>query len=175
MSDLGDQIFSKVSEGKDILTRIMSKVPGFSGYVERQERRASDKLLRDMIAARFEEQWGRISALQREFISAGEISYIDDLEAAAIKLRTFVDRVRNAARGYSGLFDAVKINQEELALLLEYDEALLNMSDEVSNAIDHVRASIGTDGLDAAVCNLEAVSQECIEAFNRRDEVVLAE
>ena len=56
MSDLGDQIFSQVSGGKDVITNLMSKVPGFSGYIERQERRASDKILRETIAARFDEQ-----------------------------------------------------------------------------------------------------------------------
>ena len=57
---------------------------------------------------------GVFRRLQREFINSGDIGYVDDLEAAAIKLRTFADRVRRATRGYSGLFDAVKINEEEL-------------------------------------------------------------
>ena len=69
------------------------------------------------------QQWQRVSALQREFISSGEIAWVDDLESAAIKLRTFADRVRRASRGYSGLFDAVKINEEELAQLYTYDAA----------------------------------------------------
>jgi hypothetical protein len=174
MSDLGDQISSKITAGKDFLTKIAGKVPGFSGYIERQDRRNSDKLLREVIAARFEEQWGRVSGLQREFISAGEIGRVDDLERAAIKLRTFTDRVRTASRGYSGFFDAVKINQEELTRLYEYDNTLLEMVEEVGRAIDHVAASVGTDGLDAAIRNLESVAQQCIDAFNRREEVVLS-
>ena len=105
MSDLEDRIFSKVSANTDLFSQIMSKVPGFNGYMERQNRREADKLLREMIADRFEELWQRVSSLQRQFISQGEIGYVDDLEAAAIKLRTFADRVRRATYGYSGLFD----------------------------------------------------------------------
>jgi hypothetical protein len=110
--------------------------------------------------------------LQRDFIAQGEIRYVDDLEASALKLRTFADRVRTATRGYSGLFDAVKINEEELAKLYEYDSALLEMAEEVGRAIDNIQAAIGTDGLPAALRNLETISRQSVEAFDRREEVV---
>jgi hypothetical protein len=174
MSDLKDQLYGKVSEDKDPFKKILSKIPGFGGYVERQARRDSDKLLRETIFSRFRELEGRVSALQRDFISQGEIQYVDDLEASAIKLRTFADRIRTARRGYSGLFDAVKINEDELAKLYEYDAALLDKVDEVGRAIDNVQAAVGTDGLPAAMRNLETVSRQVIEAFDRREEVVRA-
>lgn len=172
MSDLKDQIFSGVTGDMDIFKKILSKIPGFKGYIERQARRDSDKLIRDTIYSRFRELEGQVSALQREFISAGEIGYVDDLEAAAIKLRTFADRVRTAPRGYSSLFEAVKINEEELAKLYEYDAALLDKTDEVARAIENVQASVGTDGLKAAIRHLETVAADCIAAYDRREEVV---
>jgi hypothetical protein len=48
------------------------------------------------------------------------------------------------------------------------------MSEEVGRAIDHVYQSIGSDGLKAAIRNLNTVSQGCIDYFNRREEVVLS-
>jgi hypothetical protein len=174
MSDLTDQIMGKVAGDVDPFKGILSKVPGFGGYVERQERRDADKLLREVIADRMEEQWGRISSLQRDFISQGEIAFVDDLEAAAIKLRTFIDRIRRAPRGYSGMFDAVKINEQELAKLYQYDAAMLELVDEVERAIDNVEASIGSDGLPAAIRNLVSASSSCIEVYNRRAESVYA-
>ena len=100
MSDLFDRV---TSEG-DIFKKILSKLPVFSGYFERQNRRAADKLMRETIANRFDEQWKRISSVQRSLISEGAIEYIDDLEAAAVKLRQFIDRVRTASYGYAGFF-----------------------------------------------------------------------
>ena len=91
----------------------------------------------------------------------------------SIKLRTFADRIRTATRGYSSLFAATKINEEELQRLYEYDAAMLDLVDEVERAIGHVQASVGTDGLPASLRNLESVAQKAIETFNRRDEVVL--
>jgi hypothetical protein len=172
MSDLKDSIFGNVSGDVDIFRKLLSKIPGFKGYVESGIRRDSDKVLRDLIANRVRELEGRVSSLQREFISQGEIAYIDDLEAAAIKLRTFGDRVRTAPRGYSSLFEAVKIKEEELARLYEYDSALLDSTESVTRAIDNVQASVGTDGLPAAIRNLEATTRQCVEAYDRREEVV---
>jgi hypothetical protein len=174
MTDYKDQIFSTVSGDKDFFKKILGYIPGFKGYVDRQARRDSDKLLRDTIFHRFRELEGRVSALQRDFINQGEIAYVDDLEAAAIKLRTFADRVRTAPRGYSSLFAAVKINEDELEKLYEFDANLLASADEVGRAIDNVQASVGTDGLPAAIRNLETVSQQCVEAYNRRQEVIVA-
>lgn len=174
MDDLRDQIFGKVSGDLDPFKQIVSKIPGFGGYIERQKRRDSDKMVRDLIFNRFRELEGRISKLQRDFISQGDISFVDDLEASAIKLRTFADRVRTAARGYSGLFDAVKINENELSRLYEYDAAMLELVDEVGRAIDNVEASIGTDGLPAALRHLETTASLCVETFDRREEVLTA-
>ena len=169
MSDL----FDRVTADQDIFKKILGKVPGFSGYIERQNRRASDKLLRDAISSRFESNWQRISAIQRDLISQGGIAYVDDLESAAIKLRQFIDRVRTAAYGYSGFFDAIKINQEELAHVYQYDLSLLNLSDQVGHAIDNVEASIGTDGLPAAIRSLTALARQCVDAYEKRAEVMI--
>jgi hypothetical protein len=87
-------------------------------------------------------------------------------------MRTFADRVRTAQRGYSGLFDAVKVNTEDLTKLYEYDAAMLTLADEVSNAIDNVEASVGSDGLPAAMRNLESKTIQCIEVFDRREMVI---
>lgn len=174
MSDITDNILGEISGDMDPFKKILSKIPGFSGYIERQNRRDSDKLLREMIASRFEEMWQRVSSLQREFINHGEIKYVDDLESAAIKMRTFADRIRRATRGYSGLFDAVKINEEELATLYQYDADMLEIVDEINRAIDNVEVSVGTDGLPAAIRNLVNKAREGIEIFNKRDEIVLA-
>jgi len=168
MSDL----FGQVTEQQDFFKKIASKIPGFSGYIERQNRRAADKMLRETVADRFEEQWKRVSELQVDFISQGEIMYLDDLEKAAIKLRTFIDKVRRASYGYSGFFDAAKVNEEELARVYEYDAAMLDMVDEVGRAIDNVEASVGSDGLTAAIRNMVSAARQCLNTFNRRDEVM---
>ncbi len=171
MSDLFDQVTSS----QDVLTKLLAKIPGFNGYIERQNRRAADKLLRDTVAGKFEEIWRRISTIQSDLVSQGALEFVDDMESAAIKYRQFIDRVKNASYGYSGLFDAVKINEAELTKIYQYDLALLTLVDEANRAVDTVEASIGTEGLPAAIRNLKSLATKAVDAFNQRSEVVLAQ
>ena len=164
----------KITEGKDLIGKVRNFLSGFVGYVNRENRREADKVLRTTLAQRYEEQWTRISALQRDLIAGGQLELVDDLEAAAIKLRTFVDRVKTASYGYAGFFDAVRINEPELQKIYEYDAAMLESVQKVSGAVDNVAASIGSDGLPAAIRNLVSMSQDVIDAFNRREEIILA-
>ena len=168
MSDL----FERVTSQQDIFKKILAKVPGFAGYIERENRRSSDKLLRETIANRFEALWGRISELQKDLISQGQIAQINDLESAAIKLRQFIDRVRTGAYGYSGWFEAAKVNEAELAQIYQYDYAMLELVDTTSHAIDNVETSIGTNGLPAAIRNLTSVARKCVETYETRLEIL---
>jgi hypothetical protein len=168
MNDLLDQVTSDM----DPFKKIASKIPGFDGYIERQNRRAADKLLRESIAKTYTELWKRVGNVQQDFASEGEIMYLDDLEKAATKIQTFVDKVQNAAYGYSGFFDAVKINEDELAVLYEFDAALLDMVDGIGSAIDNVVASAGGDGLPAAVRHLIGLTRELVSTFDSRNEAI---
>ena len=170
MSDLYD----KVTEHQDPLTKLIGKIPGFNGYIEKGKRRAADKLLREQIANQYKELWKRVGNLQQDFASSGELTYLDDLEKAAMKLQTFIDKVSNAAYGYAGFFDAIKIKEDELAKIYEFDISLLDMVDEFSRAIDNIEASVGSDGLPAAIRHLVGLTRDLVSTFDRRDEVVAA-
>ncbi|HEY45757.1 MAG: hypothetical protein AMJ88_00670 [Anaerolineae bacterium SM23_ 63] len=163
----------KITEGEDLIGKVRNFLAGFVGYVDRENRREADKLLRETIAQRYEEQWNRISELQRQLISEGQLELVDDLEAATIKLRAFVDRVKGASYGYAGFFDAVRIHSDELEKVYQYDIALLEGAQNIANAVDNVATSFGSDGLPAAIRHLISLSQEAVDAYNRRDEVIL--
>ena len=166
-------ILQRVMDEKDFLKKLVEKIPGFKGYVERSDRRIADKLVRESIADRFDSLWKKISAIQRQAISDGNIEIIDDLEAPALKLRQFVDRIRTASYGYAGFFDAIKVNTEELDEIYQYDLALMAMEEEVNRAIDNVESSMGTDGLPAAMRHLTQLAQECLDGFDMRKEVIV--
>jgi len=163
----------KVTGAQDIFKKLGSYVPGFNGYVERQNRRAADKLLRETVARRFDELYKRASALQKDMINQGKLALVDDMESAVIKIQTFMDKVKTATYGYSGFFDAVKINEKELEAIYNYDMAFFDLAEQIGHAIDNVEASLGDDaGLPAAINNLVTLSREAVETFDRRYEVI---
>ncbi len=164
-------MYQKVSGGMDPITKLASYVPGFSGYVERENRRAADKLVRDTVARRFDELWKRLSDLQSELTTADKIQWVDDMEKAGIQLRTFIDKIRTAPRGYAGFFDSVKINQPELEQLYNFDLAFFDLGDQIGHALDNVEASLADDAaLPAAVRNLTTLSRQAVTTYNKRTE-----
>jgi hypothetical protein len=164
--------FGRVTGDQDPIKKLVSYIPGFKGYVERENRRAADKLMRDTIARRFEELYKRLSAMQADLISQGGIEFVDDMEKAALQMRTFTDKVRNATYGYAGLLDAVKINEDELEKIYTYDAGFFDLADQIKNALDTVEASLGNaEGLPAAIRNLVTLSRQSVDAFDKRYEI----
>lgn len=168
MSDL----FETVKGQQDIFKKLLSYVPGFNGYVERSNRRAADKLLRDQVALRYTELAGRASSLQKDIGGTGQLDFLDEVDSVALKLRTFSDRIKTASYGYSGFFDAVKINEKELAQIYTFDAAFFDLAGQISSGLDTVEASIGGEGLKAAIRNVEALARQVIETYDRRYQVI---
>jgi len=168
-----DDFFQKVTSQQDPFRKLASYIPGFGGYIERENRRDADKVLRETVARRFDEQWKRTSQLQSDLVSNGLIAYVDDMEKAAIKLRTFIDKISTAPRGYSGLFDAVKINEKELTAIYQFDAAFFDLAEQVGRAVDNVEQSLGDEtSLPAAIRNLTSLARLAVETFEKRSEVV---
>lgn len=168
MSDLLERVVGQ----RDALKKLIAKLPGFKGYYERADRRSADKLLRETIADKFHQQWQRLSSIQRDLVSSGHLEVMDDIEIGAIRLRQFIDRIKTAAYGYSGFFDATKVNEAELEKVYQYDLTIMEMADEISSAIDNLETSIDTDGFPASIRNLNQKAQDCLDAFAQRSELM---
>jgi len=168
-----EDFFQKVTSQQDPFKKLASFIPGFKGYIERQNRRDADKVLRDTVARRFEDQWRRASQLQSDLVSNGQIAFVDDIEKAAIKLRTFIDKISTAPRGYSGMFDAVKINEKELESIYQFDAAFFDLAEQVGRGLDNVEASLGDPAaLPAAIRHVTTLARQAVETYNRRSEAV---
>lgn len=166
-------MFQNVTSQMDPFKKLASYIPGFGGYVERQNRRDADKLVRDTVARRFTELLTRTSNLQKDLISAGKIQFVDDVEQAALQIQTFINKISTAARGYSGLFDAVKINQKELEQLYNFDLAFFDIAEQIGHGLDNLEASLADEtALPAAIRNITTLARQAVETYNRRSEAL---
>jgi len=170
MSDL----YERVSEARSGLEKLLGKIPGYKGYKEKEMRRESDKLLRETVAGQMEARRQRMDDLQKQLISAGRFEYLDEMGNATTKLQTFIDRVRKASYGYAGLFDAVRVREEELDRLYDFDHRLLEYPERLSAALDNLETSIPSgEGLADAIRQVVAICAEANRTFDEREQVVL--
>jgi hypothetical protein len=152
------------------------KIPGYSGYKEKEMRREADRLLRDKIAKAFGDQVQRLVDLQGQLVASGTLELLEQatsLEDAVRRLQTFVDRVKRASQGYAGFFDAVKNKEEQLDALYQFDTSLLTQIEGVKSAVDDVQAAMDVgEGLPAAIANVKKVGGEVNQLFSQREDVI---
>jgi hypothetical protein len=186
MTDLTSQI----KDQRGGFAKILSKIPGFKGYMEKETRRDADKIVRDVVAAKFIDQLDRLTELQTDMLSNGGFEYVDDVEQSAVKLRTFIDRVKTAPRGYAGLFDAVQVKENQLEQLYNFDYQLLGEVDNLAGAIDHCKIAMGimpapppaegqpsaATGPDALKQSIAALRRTCAglnDLYDKREHILL--
>lgn len=169
-----DDIYGKVEGQRNALERLIDSIPGWGGYQKRERRREADKLLRETLVTGLREQRRRLDTAQKKLLSHGRLDMVDDLESAVTQLKTFTDRIRFASYGYAGLFDAVKIHEEELNQIYAYDAALVDYIDRLDTANDHLRTAISDgEGLEETVDVIVEIVQEANETFERREHLIL--
>ncbi|MGD1996788.1 MAG: hypothetical protein PVH62_08450 [Anaerolineae bacterium] len=172
---MGD-LYERVSEARTGLEKLLGRIPGYKGYKEKEMRRESDKLLRETVARQMEAQRKRMDDLQKQLIAAGRLEYLDEMGNAVTKLQTFIDRVEKATYGYAGLFDAVRVREEELDRLYDFDNQLMGYAERLSGALDNLETSIpGGEGLAEAVRQVLDICSEANRTFDEREQVVLTE
>lgn len=164
----------KVSESMSGLEKLAASLPGYRGYKQKEVRRQADKLLRESLSARFEEQRRRASELQVQLVSSGRIEFTDDLERVVMKLQRIVDRLKTASYGYAGFFDAVKVKEDQLDALYAFDNSLMEQVTKVSAAVDKIATALSGEGeLAPAINELVATSQQINDTLDRREEAIL--
>ncbi len=172
MTDLFEKVSGSQDKATELLNKIANAVPGFDGYFERKNRKASDKLLRMQIADQLAVYVSKIGDLQQEFVRIGEISVLDEIETAVTKLQTFIDKVKFASYGYAGIFDAIKVKEDAVLALYEFDAMLLDKVEEVGRAVDNVETSMSTDGQPASIRHLVSLARELTDLMVAREHVI---
>jgi len=153
---------------------LMAKIPGYKGYKQKEMRREADKLLRMDVAGKLEDQRKRVSELQMEFVTGGQIEKLDDLERVVMKMQLLIDRLKTASYGYAGLFDAVKVKEEELDALYEFDNSLLDSVSQIATAVDKLTsAAAAQEGVGLSIVDLVQEVEQANQVFGHRHEAIL--
>jgi len=170
---MGDT-FEKVKDSRSGLEKLLDVIPGWGGYQERQNRRKADQVLRQTLAEKLADQRRKIDVAQQDLISHSRIDLVDDLGSAVTQLQTFIDRVRFASYGYSGLFDAVRINQAELEQMYNFDVALFEYVERLDAANGRLRESIPSgQGLVETIRIVQDICREANSTFEQREHLML--
>lgn len=148
------------SSEKNFMEKLLDFIPGLSGYRKREDRRTTDKRLREYLAGRIDVARKRIGDLKLDLTNEGKLSELDKIGNIERKLSKIGDAIRFATYGYSGLFDQLKIDEDELDILYNHDLKFVETIEELENAI-----SQKGEGLKEITDKLEQLMDERKQIF----------
>ena len=168
-------MYGKIEDESTGLGKLLSKIPGFDGYMERSRRREADQLLRLTISSRLEDARLQLSnvhqELGRDIIKA--MDYAEALGRADTRLMGLIGKIKDAPQGYAGFFDAVKVKEDDLARIYAFDESMLAFSEQVAADVAALEEATLDDGdIGGGIRELDNTLREANTVFNSRQEIL---
>lgn len=164
--------FENAKGQRNVLERLMDKIPGFSGFQNRELRRDVDKLLREYLAAELQRLKGIVRTRTRDYTDAGQIGALNGFDRLDRKIDGLSQSIRFADYGATGFFDAVKIGETELERLHQFDLSVLEDLAQIEQALAVVPPP-GGEGAEAALAGARDLVEALDARWRRRESVVL--
>ena len=150
-----DNVLNKARAGQNAFEQLVNAIPGFSGYREKELRRDTDRIQREFLASRLDSCKKALDGAANAASRLGVLDAINDIETARKRLDKVKARILHADRGYAGFFDAIKIKEDVLDRVYQFDLDLLGGVDAVKSAADAVASDPG--GVAAMIGAIDAL------------------
>ncbi|MEM0090762.1 MAG: hypothetical protein QXP86_04630 [Nitrososphaerota archaeon] len=121
----------KVRREMGLFEKILSYVPGYRGYKEKELRRESDRLVRMEIVNKLKMAKDVVRKSLANPIIAQNISSEDSwrFDTFVSNLDRVIQRIDRAVAGYAGIFDAVKVKEDKLDMVIQHDLSLIEKAE----------------------------------------------
>lgn len=156
---------------RNILEEIASKIPGYGGYLQRERRREVDKLHREHLADTLRDLRARVSEIVRDLSESGRLFEAGPFDRVIGKMDKVENKIRYATYGYTGFFDVVKVGENELQRLYQFDLSLVEHVEALRQRITGLDIS-DSGGLKEAAKTLEVAVNDLDSHFGERSRVI---
>ena len=173
----GKDYLDKVQGESSLLERLMGYVPGYRGYKQKELRRESDRLVRAETVSKLRAAKNPIRMTfsnpdMVQKLSQGDAFKID---AFNYRLDRVTQRVDRAIAGYAGMFDAIKVKEDKLDSVLQYDVGLIDKAEEIrAGAEQAAKMQPGNDDWETAMDGLISKVEEFDSFIDKRSEMLRA-
>ena len=179
-SDLYNQIVSQ----RGSFERLLARIPGFRGYLEKASRRTADTLLRNYMADQLKHRVQRFISIEQKILSLPDgLMQMSKTSVVKASLQHYRDRIAAAVPEFSGFAEAIKVDESGLDRLYSFDEAQIRYIDQLDSALDGLEGAVDkarvpdetggeTSGFDAELDALAQLIRDAQNAFDLRDQVL---
>ena len=156
--------------------RILAELPGFRGYKEKELRRESDRLIRNQLYRKLSGAKSGFKDVFQKISDRRTFEVLTDMDRVMAKFDRVSEKVNHASYGYTGFFDVVKVKEENLDRMIDFDNRLFDNAQKIVEEVSVLRSEVEKQKFDKAKDHTRSV-QEALdafeEAFDGREEVIL--
>ena len=113
------------------IEKVMLKIPGFKGYKQKELLREDDRLIRNYIHLKIKNAEQSLRMKMEDALAGNFPITIEKLDKIVNKMNSLATKVRTAPAGYAGLFNKIKVKEEELNQIMDMDKSLVETADEI--------------------------------------------
>lgn len=153
------------------MNELLEKVPGYTGYRAKEDRRDDDRRLRETIAGNLDTTVGTLTRVNADLARQRKLTHISTVERLVGATRLLADRVRSATYGYGGVFSDRSIDEFALDQMRQFDAAFQSEAGALDALANRLAAS--PEGpLDVDIDAYQAELNRLGLLFDARGEVV---
>jgi DNA repair ATPase RecN len=165
----------RVQESNKLLEKITLIVPGFRGYKQREERREADRIVRDHVYRVLEGARDDLNKCFQALSDSKTAELMEPMNRLIAQLDRVAEKVNHASYGYSGFFDAVKVEEADLDRMLSHDEQLTEIARKFSEGVTSFRNDLDQNRFEDARTTQRVLDGALItmeKAFDERKSVI---
>jgi hypothetical protein len=157
------------------IERLLKGLPGISGYIDKELRRDADKRVREGLVQTLGQSKSELMDIQQRLLTGGGLLFMDDVDQAIVKLQTLIDRIKTASYGYAGLFDAVRIKEDQLDALNRFDVAMVGEVGQLNEAITALSNAVADNGnVGATAARITKVVADLNRLYDKRKDAIMS-
>jgi hypothetical protein len=172
---MSDQFVDYAKSQMGAIERLLKGLPGISGYIDKELRRDADKRVREGLVQTLGQSKSELMDIQQRLLSGGGLLFMDDVDQAIVKLQTLIDRIKTASYGYAGLFDAVRIKEDQLDALNRFDVAMVGEVGQLNEAITALSNAVADNGnVGATAARVTKVVADLNRLYDKRKDAIVS-
>jgi len=125
-------------------------LPGYRGYKLREQRREADRIVRDYIYQTLEHSRDDLMSCFQSLSDSKVSELMEPVNRLIAKLDRVAEKFNRASYGYSGFFDSIKIEENQLDNMLAYDTQLMDSVRKIGELTTNFKADLNQGKLENA-------------------------
>src|SRR4029079_7074220 len=125
----------------DRVTNILSSIPGYDGYRDKENRREPENRVRERISSRLSDLARGIEQVATNLANKRDIQAVGPVDSAAKSVRHLQNLVSTATYGYGGLYSDRNVDEVALEQLNQFDADLLTRVETLTPLVEKLGAA----------------------------------